>query len=78
MDANVCIILQVPACPNDYTGWLVSMFSLFGTKFVKLFSGPMWRVEATSQDSTQTQKEKLTVNVMGFATVIRIPQFHML
>ena len=26
------------------------MFSLFGTKFVKLYSGPMWRVESTSQE----------------------------
>jgi hypothetical protein len=54
----------VPACPDDYMGWLVSMFSLFGTKFVKLFNGPMWRVESTSQDSvSQMTKEKLTVNV---------------
>ena len=37
------------------------MFSLFGTK---LFNGPMWRVEGTSQDSaSQMMKEKLTVNV---------------
>ena len=41
------------------------MFSLFGTKFVKLFNGPMWRVESTSQDSSSpVTKEKLTVNVI--------------
>ena len=28
-------------CPDDYREWLVSMFSLFGTKWVKLFCGPM-------------------------------------
>ena len=36
-------------CPTDYKQWLVSMFSLFGTKFVRLFSGPMWSIAPTSQ-----------------------------
>ena len=26
------------------------MFSIFGTKFVKLYSGPIWRVETTAQE----------------------------
>ena len=38
------------SCPDDYRQWLVSMFSLFGTNFVKLYSGPMWRVETTLQE----------------------------
>lgn len=36
-------------CPDDYRQWLVSMFSLFGTKWVKLFCGPMWKVESMTQ-----------------------------
>ena len=36
-------------CPDDYREWLVSMFSLFGTKWVKLFCGPMWKVEGIAQ-----------------------------
>ena len=46
---DVLCFLQVH-CPDDYRQWLVSMFNLFGTKFVKLYSGPMWRVETTSQE----------------------------
>ena len=48
-------IIQVH-CPDDYRQWLVSMFSLFGTKFVKLYCGPMWRVETTSQEE-QVQEQ---------------------
>ena len=33
----------------------MSMFSLFGTK---LFNGPMWRVESTSQDQEQVDVHK--------------------
>ena len=45
-------------CPDDYRQWLVSMFSLFGTKWVKLFCGPMFKVEATNQgDSTYTSPD---------------------
>ena len=40
----------IHSCPDDYRQRLVSMFSLFGTKFVKLYSGPMWRVETTLQE----------------------------
>ncbi len=41
-------------CPDDYRQWLVSMFSLFGTKFVKMFNGPMWKVEQTMQSGSVT------------------------
>ncbi len=36
-------------CPDDYRKWLVSMFTLFGTKWVKIFCGPMWKIMSTSQ-----------------------------
>ena len=42
--------------------WLISMFSLFGTNFVKLFSGPMWSVETTSQDQ-HVASSKLPIGV---------------
>ena len=48
-------------CPDDYRQWLVSMSSLFGTKFVKLYSGPMWRVETTSQDQNAPLASKVPV-----------------
>ena len=36
-------------CPEDYRKWLVSMFALLVTKWVKVFCGPMWKVVSTSQ-----------------------------
>lgn len=51
-------------CPTDYRQWLVSMFSLFGTKFVKLYNGPMWRIETTTQDQQALSTSKLSVEVM--------------
>ena len=50
-------------CPDDYRQWLVSMFSLFGTKFLKLYSGPMWRVETTCQDQNAPLASKVPVKV---------------
>ena len=49
------------SCPDDYRQWLVSMFSLFGTK---LYSGPMWRVETMSQEQqVSLSSTKLPVEV---------------
>ena len=28
-------------CPEDYRAWLQSMYTLFGTKWAKLYCGPM-------------------------------------
>ena len=36
----------------------MSMFCLFGTKFIKLFSGPMWAVATTAQ-SAEDSKENM-------------------
>jgi hypothetical protein len=47
-------------CPDDYRHWLGS---LFGIKFVKLYSGPMWRVETTSQDLAVSSQSKVPVEV---------------
>lgn len=55
-------------CPDDYRQWLVSMFSLFGTKFIKLYSGPMWRIETTSQDHQVSSSNKSPVEVSGYNT----------
>ena len=41
----------------------ITMFSHFGTKFVKLYSGPMWRVETTSQDQAVPSEDKVPVKV---------------
>ena len=40
----VATFLQRKPCPEDYRLWLESMYSLFGTKFVKFFNGPMWKL----------------------------------
>lgn len=29
-------------CPTDYRAWLQTMYVLFGTKFAKIFGGPLW------------------------------------
>ncbi len=36
-------------CPKEYDDWLQSMYVLFGSKFSKIFCGPMWSVISTSQ-----------------------------
>ena len=53
---HVCIGMRTPndlqvVCPEDYEQWLVSMYSLFGTKFSKMLRGPMWSKESTCQGS---------------------------
>lgn len=42
-------IIHFVSCPKDYRAWLQSMYSLFGNKWLNLYSGPMWKVEATEQ-----------------------------
>lgn len=39
------------------------MFSLFDTKFVKLYCGPMWRVDCTTQDRPEVSTGKLPIEV---------------
>ena len=29
-------------CPPDYRAWQQTMYVLFGTKWAKIFAGPMW------------------------------------
>lgn len=41
-------------CPDDYRSWLETMYVLFGTKFSKIFGGPMWSKDPTSQGSSNT------------------------
>ena len=38
--SNRYLIIQVH-CPADYRAWLLSMYTLFGTKWDKLYCGPM-------------------------------------
>ena len=44
------ILITQVKCLDDYRTWLSSMFSMFGTKWVKLFSGPMWNYNSPIQD----------------------------
>ena len=64
----ICLNFQVK-CPEDYRQWLVSMYSLFGTKWVKLHCGPMWRVESTAQEDGRaevTQFDPTEVQVANY------------
>ena len=36
-------------CPKEYEDWLQTMYVLFGTKFSKIFCGPMWSYDVTYQ-----------------------------
>lgn len=38
---SMCTYLQMK-CPPDYRVWLQTMYVLFGTKFAKIFGGPLW------------------------------------
>jgi len=37
------------SCPPDYQSWLETMYVLFGTKWLKIHSGPMWSHVSTEQ-----------------------------
>ena len=45
---TIIILLQV-FCPTEYEDWLQTMYVLFGTKFAKIFCGPMWSCDVTNQ-----------------------------
>ena len=45
---SMSLITQA-VCSRDYEQWLQTMYTLFGTKFSKLFCGPMWSQAPTSQ-----------------------------
>ena len=51
---------------------LQSMYVLFGTKWPKLFCGPLWSVESTEQcsSSAQVALDPLTVSVHALAMTI--------
>lgn len=47
-------------CPSDYRSWQQTMYILFGTKWAKIFTGPMWshvpimQAEGTNVDGLNT------------------------
>ena len=45
------IHVQIPTCPQDYLDWQVSMFTLFGTKWLRMHGGPKWMCVPTGQSS---------------------------
>jgi hypothetical protein len=59
-------IQNVPQCPSDYRQWLVTMYSLMGTKWCKLHAGPMWSGQQVSQGVspvTTYRTEEARVNI---------------
>ena len=59
----IVTFLQRKPCPEDYRLWLESMYSLFGTKFVKLFNGPMWKVEPSEMNGDDISQSRDPVQV---------------
>ena len=58
-------------CPSDYSEWLQSMYSQFGSKWCKLHRGPGWSYEATEQGARPTTKglDPLSVsNILIYCT----------
>lgn len=44
-------------CSQDYRLWLQTMYSLFGTKWIKLFAGPMLGHAPIMQSTLLTESE---------------------
>ena len=56
------------SCPPDYRCWLQTMYALFGTKWAKVFCGPMWSYVPIMQTEnvvhpTSTSNAMAPVNV---------------
>ena len=54
------LVLQM-SCPPDYRCWLQTMYVLFGTKWAKIFAGPMWSYVPIMQAS----ERNLAVGMMN-------------
>lgn len=48
------LIEKQVSCPHDYRSWLQTMYILFGTKWAKIFNGPMWSYAPIMQTETST------------------------
>ena len=44
-------------CPDDYRLWLQTMYALFGTKWAKIYCGPMWSVAQTDSVATRSRNK---------------------
>ena len=47
-------------CPPDYRLWLETMYNLFGTKWCRIFSGPMWSYVSIAQSEAQSNESAIT------------------
>lgn len=43
------MFMQIGACPSDYRVWCETMYNLFGTKWCKIHTGPLWCVDTVAQ-----------------------------
>ncbi|XP_065893244.1 uncharacterized protein [Dysidea avara] len=61
--------VQHVCCPSDYRSWLETMYVLFGTKWFKIFSGPLWshghseKVTAAHKNGTHSDPTEAFLNV---------------
>ena len=55
--------LTVGSCPADYKQWCETMYKLFGTKWSKIHTGPLWSTDQVSQSSVDNSTSRRTVEV---------------
>ena len=48
------------SCPPDYRLWLQTMYVLFGTKWSKIFTGPLWSHVSVEQTTTAALHSRST------------------
>ena len=69
-------------CPSDYSEWLQSMYSQFGTKWCKLHRGPGWSYEATEQGARPAAEglDPLSVSYISLsysAHIVLLGNYHL-
>ena len=60
-------------CPPDYRLWLETMYNLFGTKWCRIFSGPMWSYVSIAQSNESAiTKEPSKVYILISRVIIKL------
>lgn len=57
MHDRLNLLLQI-SCPPDYRSWLQTQYVLFGSKWSRVFSGPMWSLEPIMQAGNMSEAVK--------------------
>lgn len=60
-----CLLVFQIKCPLDYRLWLETMYILFGSKWSKIFCGPMWSHAPIMQAEVTVQGSTAPINTMN-------------